>query len=106
MIGFLISANVGTQSKIPNPHTHTMKLSEAINKADSIYTTIWMEAGKSGYEVIIPKEDAMKACVDFLDHEFDENDDAIYNKEGRSIAYIDWDERSADSSFTLEIGSC
>ena len=107
MIGFLISANVGTQSKIPNPHTHiTMKLLEAINKADSIYTTIWMEAGKSGYEVIIPKEDATKACVEFLTHEFDESDDAIYNKEGRAVAYINYDERSADSSFTLEIGSC
>ena len=83
-----------------------MKLSEAINKADSIYTTIWMEAGASGHEVIIPKEDATKACVEFLTHEFDENDDAIYNKEGRAVAYIDYDERSADSSLTLEIGSC
>ena len=83
-----------------------MKLLEAINKADSIYTTIWMEAGKSGYEVIIPKEDATKACVEFLTHEFDENDDAIYNKEDRAVAYINYDERSADSSFTLEIGSC
>ena len=82
-----------------------MKLSEAINKADSIYTTIQMEVKKSGYEIIIPKEDAMKACVDFLDHEFDENDNAIYNKEGRAVAYIDWDERSTDFSFTLEIGS-
>jgi len=83
-----------------------MKLLEAINKADSIYTSIWMEAGASGYEVILTKEDAMKACVDFLDHEFDENDDAIYNKEGRAVSYINYDERSADSSFTLEIGSC
>lgn len=83
-----------------------MKLLEAINKADSIYTTIWMEAGKSGHEIIVSKDDAMKACVDFLDHEFDENDDAIYNKEGRAVAYIDYDERSVDSTFTLEIGSC
>lgn len=81
-----------------------MKLSEAINKADSIFTTIQMEVKKAGYEVIIPKEDAMKACVDFLDHEFFEN--GIYNKEGRHVAYRNWDERSADSSFTLEIGSC
>ena len=108
MSGFLISANVGTQSRIPNlnPHTHiTMKLFEAINKADSIFTTIQMEVKKSGYEIIIPKEDAMKACVDFLDHEFDESDNAIYNKEGRAVAYINWDERSTDFSFTLEIGS-
>lgn len=83
-----------------------MKLSEAINKADSIFTNIWMEAGASGYEVILTKEDATKACVEFLDHEFDENEDAIYNKEGRAVAYINYDERSADSSFTLEIGSC
>ena len=108
MIGLPISATVGMQSKIPNlnPHTHiTMKLFEAINKADSIFTTIQMEVKKTGYDIIISKEDAMKACVDFLDHEFDENDNAIYNKEGRAVAYIDWDERSADSSFTLEIGS-
>ena len=83
-----------------------MKLLEAINKADSIFTNIWMEAGASGYEVILTKEDATKACVEFLDHEFDENDDAIYNREGRAVVYIDYDERSADSSFTLEIGSC
>lgn len=90
-----------------NPHTHIiMKLLEAINKADSIYTTIQMEVKKTGYHIIISKEDAMKACADFLDIEFDENDNAIYNKEGRSVVYINWDERSADSSFTLEIGSC
>ncbi len=83
-----------------------MKLKDAINSADCIYASIWMEAGKSGYEIVISKEDAMKACVDFLDHEFDENDDAIYNKEGRAVSYINYDERSADSSFTLEIGSC
>ena len=83
-----------------------MKLLEAINKADSIFTNIWMEAGASGYEVILTKEDATKACVEFLDHEFDENDDAIYNREGRAVVYIDYDERSADSSFTLEIGGC
>ena len=83
-----------------------MKLLEAINKADSIFTTIQMEVNKSGYEIIIPKEDATKACIDFLDHEFDENEDAIYNKEDRAVAYINYDERSADSSFTLEIGSC
>ena len=90
-----------------NQHTHiTMKLLEAISRADSIFTNIWMEAGKSGHGIIISKVDAMKACVDFLNHEFDENDDAIYNKEGRAVAYINYDERSADSSFTLEIGSC
>tara|TARA_R110002051_G_scaffold314218_1_gene391061 strand:- start:55 stop:306 length:252 start_codon:yes stop_codon:yes gene_type:complete len=83
-----------------------MTLQEAINKADSIFTNIWMESGASGYEVILTKEDAMKACVEFLTHEFDENDEAIYNKEGRAVAYINFDERSADSSFTLEIGSC
>ena len=82
-----------------------MKLSEAIKKADSIFTTIQMEVNKSGYDIIITKEDATKACVDFLDHEFDENEDAIYNKEDRAVAYINYDERSADSSFTLEIGS-
>jgi len=60
-----------------------MTLQDAINKADSIFTNIWMEAGVSGYEVILTKEDATKACVDFLDHEFDENEDAIYNKEGQ-----------------------
>ena len=80
-----------------------MTLQDAINKADSIFTNIWMEAGASGYEIIIPKEDAMKACVDFLDHEFFE--DAVRNKEDRAVAYINFDERSADSSFTLEIGS-
>ncbi len=47
----------------------------------------------------------MKSCVDFLDQEFDESDNAIYNKEGRAVAYINWDERSTDFSFTLEIGS-
>ena len=78
-----------------------MKLSEAINKADSIFTTIWMEAGKSGYEIIIPKEDAMKACVDFLDHEFFE--DAVRNKEDRAVAYIDFD---GSRGWILEIGSC
>jgi len=83
-----------------------MTLQEAINKADSIYTNIWMEAGASGYEVIISKEDATRACVGFLSHEFDTNEDAIYNKEGRAIAYVNFDERSADSSFTLELGSC
>ena len=83
-----------------------MTLQDAIDKADSIFTNIWMEAGASGYEVILTREDAMKACVEFLTHEFDENDDAIYNKEGRAVSYINWDERSADSSFTLEIGSC
>jgi hypothetical protein len=82
-----------------------MKLLEAINKADSIFTTIQMEVKKTGYDIIISKEDAMRACVDFLDHEFDENDNAIYNKEGRAVSYINYDERSADSSFTLEIGS-
>ena len=81
-----------------------MKLSEAINKADSIFTIIQMEVKKSGYKIIISKDDAIKACVDFLDNEFFEN--GIYNKEGRGVAYINWDERSADSSFTLEIGSC
>ena len=108
MIGLLISVNVGSQSIIPNlnPHTHIiMKLLEAINKADSIFTTIQMEVKKTGYDIIISKEDAMRACVDFLDHEFDENDNAIYNKEGRAVSYINYDERSADSSFTLEIGS-
>jgi len=80
-----------------------MKLLEAINKADSIFTTVWMEAGKSGHEIIIPKDDAMKACIDFLDHEFFE--DTVRNKEDRAVAYINYDERSADSSFTLEIGS-
>tara|TARA_R110002012_G_scaffold11437_1_gene51553 strand:- start:291 stop:482 length:192 start_codon:yes stop_codon:yes gene_type:complete len=62
-----------------------------------------MEAGASGYEVTLTKEDATKACVDFLDHEFFE--DAVRNKEDRAVAYINYDERSADSSFTLEIGS-
>jgi len=83
-----------------------MKLKDAINGADCIFTTIWMEAGKSGYKVNLTKKDAMKACVDFLEHEFDEYEEAIYNKEGRAIAYLNVDERSADSSFTLEIGSC
>ena len=83
-----------------------MKLKDAINGADCIFTTIWMEAGKSGYKVNLTKTDAKKACVDFLEHEFDETDQAIYNKEGRAIAYLNVDERSADSSFTLEIGSC
>ena len=83
-----------------------MTLQEAINKADSIFTNIWMEVGASGHEVIISKEEAMKACADFLSHEFDTNDEAIYNKEGRAIAYVNFDERSADSSFTLELGSC
>ena len=81
-----------------------MKLKDAINNADSIFTTIQMEVKKVGYEIIIPKADAMMACVDFLDVEF--LDYAIYNKEGRAVAYINYDERSADSSFTLEIGSC
>ena len=83
-----------------------MTLQEAINKADSIFTNIWMEAGVSGHEVIISKEDAIRACADFLSHEFDADDEAIYNKEGRAIAYVNFDERSADSSFTLELGSC
>lgn len=81
-----------------------MTLQDAINKADSIFTNIWMEAGASGYEIIISKEDAMKACVEFLDHNFDENDDAIYNKEGRAVAYIDFD--GGRGYWTLEIGSC
>lgn len=83
-----------------------MTLQEAINGADSIFTNIWMEAGASGHEVIISKEDAMKACVGFLDHQFLVGEDAIYNREGRAIAYVNFDERSADSSFTLELGSC
>ena len=83
-----------------------MKLREAIEKADAIYTCIWMEAGASGFELAVSKEDAMKACSEFLEHEFDQTDDAIYNKEGRAVAYVNLDERSADSSFTLEIGSC
>ena len=81
-----------------------MTLQEAINRADSIFTNIWMEAGASGHEVIISKEDARQACAGFLNHEFDADDDAIYNKEGRAIAYVNFDERSADSSFTLELG--
>ena len=80
-----------------------MKLKDAINKADSIFTTIWMEAGTSGYEVILAKEDAMKACVEFLTHEFDENDNAIYNKEGRVVAYIGF---NSNRGWLLEIGSC
>ena len=81
-----------------------MKLIEAIEKADAIYTCIWMQAGDRGFELAVIKEDAMKACSEFLEHEFDPTDEAIYNKEGRAVAYVD--KRSADSSFTLEIGSC
>tara|TARA_R100001463_G_scaffold126577_1_gene184340 strand:+ start:369 stop:620 length:252 start_codon:yes stop_codon:yes gene_type:complete len=83
-----------------------MKLREAIEKADTIYTCIWMESGASAFELAVSKEDAMKACSEFLGHEFDQTDNAIYNKEGRAVAYVNLDERSADSSFTLEIGSC
>ena len=82
-----------------------MKLKEAIEKADAIYTCIWMEAGASGFELAISKEDAIKACSEFLNHVFDETDGAVYNREDRAIAYINLDERSADSSITLEIGS-
>ena len=82
-----------------------MKLREAIEKADSIFTCIWMEAGASGFELVVSKEDAMKACSEFLEHVFDETDGAIYNREDRAIAYINIDERSADSYITLEIGS-
>ncbi len=83
-----------------------MKLIEAIEKADAIYTCVWMQAGASAFELAVSKEDAMEACSEFLEHEFDQADEAIYNKEGRAIAYVNLDERSADSSFTLEIGSC
>ena len=82
-----------------------MKLREAIEKADAIFTCIWMEAGASGFELVVSKEDAMRACSGFLDHVFDETDGAIYNREDRAIAYINLDERSADSSITLEFGS-
>ena len=81
-----------------------MTLQEAIDKADSIFTTIWMEAGKSGYKVNLTKKDAMNACVDFLEHEFDEYEQAIYNKEDRAVAYIDFDD--GRGYWTLKIGSC
>ena len=80
-----------------------MKLKEAINNADFIFTTIWMEAGASGFELAVSKEDAMEACSEFLDHEFDETDDAIYNKEDRAVAYIESD---GSRGWILEIGSC
>ena len=83
-----------------------MKLREAIEKADAKYTCIWMEAGVSAFELAVCKEDAMKACSEFLEHEFDQTDDAIYNKEGRAVAYVDSASLRARGSFTLEIGSC
>tara|TARA_R110000824_G_scaffold367239_1_gene556376 strand:- start:1576 stop:1818 length:243 start_codon:yes stop_codon:yes gene_type:complete len=80
-----------------------MTLQEAIDKADSIFAYIWMEAGASGYEVILTKEDTTKACVEFLTHEFDKDEQAIYNKEGRAVAYIDFD---GNRGWILRIGSC